>query len=80
MKRTKIFKRTLILFLLIIIAFSANLSAQTLQEIESHAVSLPNGWRLTPVGKLLPLGDLPLNIAVSLKTELTGFSRRLNRS
>ena len=29
------------------------------------AVKLPNGWSLTPVGKSLPLGDLPLNIAVS---------------
>jgi len=30
-----------------------------------HRVQLPNGWSLTPVGKSLPLGDLPLNIAVS---------------
>ncbi len=28
-------------------------------------LKLPNGWSLTPVGKSLPLGDLPLNIAVS---------------
>ncbi len=28
-------------------------------------VQLPNGWSLTPVGKSLQLGDLPLNIAVS---------------
>ena len=28
-------------------------------------VQLPNGWSLTPAGKSLPLGDLPLNIAVS---------------
>src|SRR6478735_6021035 len=28
-------------------------------------VKLPNGWFLTPVGKSLPLGDLPLNIAIS---------------
>ncbi|MGN6212364.1 bifunctional YncE family protein/alkaline phosphatase family protein [Parafilimonas sp.] len=28
-------------------------------------VQLPNGWGLTPTGKSLPLGDLPLNIAVS---------------
>ena len=28
-------------------------------------VRLPNGWALTPVGKGLPLGDLPLNITVS---------------
>ena len=26
---------------------------------------LPNGWMLTPVGTSLPLGDLPLNMAVS---------------
>ena len=26
---------------------------------------LPNGWSLTPVGKSMQLGDLPLNIAVS---------------
>lgn len=28
-------------------------------------VLLSNGWSLTPVGRSLPLGDLPLNIAVS---------------
>ena len=28
-------------------------------------LTLPNGWSLTPVGRSLPLGDLPLNIAVS---------------
>jgi YVTN family beta-propeller protein len=28
-------------------------------------VLLPNGWSLTPAGNSLPLGDLPLNIAVS---------------
>ena len=28
-------------------------------------VLLPNGWSLTPAGTSLPLGDLPLNIAVS---------------
>jgi YVTN family beta-propeller protein len=28
-------------------------------------VKLPNGWSLTPVGKSLQLGDLPLNIAIS---------------
>ena len=38
---------------------------QSLKEITENRVSLPNGWDLTPVGKQLPLGDLPLNIAVS---------------
>lgn len=30
-----------------------------------HRVVLPNGWSLTPVGSSRPLGDLPLNIAIS---------------
>ena len=42
-----------------------NLKAQTLKEVEADRVSLPNGWKLTPVGRILPLGDLPLNIAVA---------------
>ena len=28
-------------------------------------VRLPNGWHLSPAGRSLPLGDLPLNLAVS---------------
>ena len=28
-------------------------------------LTLPNGWSLSPAGRSLPLGDLPLNIAVS---------------
>src|SRR5438105_3349831 len=39
--------------------------SQTLQQFESKRVHLPNGWSLTPVGKSLPLKDLPLNIVVS---------------
>ncbi len=31
---------------------------------------LPNGWGITKVGKSLPLGDLPLNIAVSKSKRL----------
>src|SRR4051812_3205660 len=37
--------------------------AQT--EQKSKVISLPNGWKLSPAGRSLPLGDLPLNIAVS---------------
>jgi DNA-binding beta-propeller fold protein YncE len=37
----------------------------TLIEIEAKRIHLPNGWGITPVGRNLPLGDLPLNIAVS---------------
>src|ERR1700722_20933236 len=35
------------------------------RDVELHRVRLPNGWSLTPAGASLPLGDLPLNIAVS---------------
>ena len=34
-------------------------------ELESKRVLLPNGWSLSPAGKSLPLGDLPLNIVAS---------------
>lgn len=34
-------------------------------QLMAHQVDLPNGWHLTPAGKNLQLGDLPLNIAVS---------------
>lgn len=30
-----------------------------------ESVRLPNGWMLSPAGKSLPLGDLPLNMVVS---------------
>lgn len=33
-------------------------------------VTLPNRWRLSPAGRSLPLGDLPLNIAVSASQKL----------
>ena len=38
------------------------LNAQTIQPKKA---TLPNGWTLSPAGRSLPLGDLPLNIAVS---------------
>ena len=35
------------------------------QELNKKRVQLPNGWQLSPAGRMLPLGDLPLNLAVS---------------
>jgi DNA-binding beta-propeller fold protein YncE len=52
--------------LFILLVFFTNfLFAQSLQELEAKRVFLPNGWALTPAGKSLPLGDLPLNMVVS---------------
>jgi DNA-binding beta-propeller fold protein YncE len=42
-----------------------SIQSQTLTQLESSRIHLPNGWSLTPVGRSLPLGDLPLNLAVS---------------
>jgi YVTN family beta-propeller protein len=74
MKMNGTVRRLLILFQLIFIGSAVTLPAQTLQDIESHSVTLPNGWKLTPVGKLLPLGDLPLNIAVSPSKKLAAIT------
>ncbi len=66
--------KKLILLQILLLGVTANLIAQSAQEAESHAVILPNGWKLTPAGKLLPLGDLPLNIAVSPSKKLAAIT------
>ncbi len=61
---TFVFNRSIKILLLL--TFSSLFThAQTLPELESHRVVLPNGWKLTPAGRSIPLGDLPLNMAVS---------------
>jgi len=66
--------RALILFTIFMTFITYNLHGQTLNEIESQRVSLPNGWSLTPVGTHLPLGDLPLNIALSPSKKLAAVT------
>jgi len=53
------------LSILILLLINISLRAQSADEILKNRLILPNGWGLTPVGKMLTLGDLPLNIAVS---------------
>ncbi|MCC8423699.1 bifunctional YncE family protein/alkaline phosphatase family protein [Mucilaginibacter sp. UR6-11] len=36
----------------------------------TNQVLLPNGWKLSPAGRQLPLGDLPLNMQLSLSGKL----------
>jgi YVTN family beta-propeller protein len=48
-----------ILFFLLLASFG--IFAQNKQQ----PLMLPNGWSLSPAGRSLPLGDLPLNIVVS---------------
>jgi len=66
-------KNSLILIISFIL-FSLTLNAQTLNEIESVRVTLPNGWHLTPVGKMIQLGDFPMNIAVSPSKKLAAVT------
>jgi YVTN family beta-propeller protein len=49
------------LFCFISICACLSLKAQTLP----NPIQLPNGWRLSPAGDSIALGDLPLNMAVS---------------
>jgi hypothetical protein len=34
-------------------------TAQSLTELEKKRIGLPNGWSLTPVGRILPLAIFP---------------------
>jgi YVTN family beta-propeller protein len=63
----KPFLSTLSLFILLSISLIAQKNNQndTLQ-----VYTLPNGWKLSPVGRSLPLGDLPLNIATDKSEKL----------
>src|SRR5580704_15533244 len=57
------------LLIFAIVAFAEAQTPGIKDSLLKKKVELPNGWSLTPAGHSLPLGDLPLNIAVS-------FSRR----
>jgi YVTN family beta-propeller protein len=49
--------------------------AQTTPGISKPGnVLLPNGWSLSPAGRSLPLGDLPLNIQISASQKLMAVS------
>jgi YVTN family beta-propeller protein len=67
-------RRTFILALIFAELTFASIYAQSSEQIESGRVTLPNGWSLTPAGKQLPLGDLPLNIAISPDRKLAAIT------
>jgi len=57
--------RVIIIILSVVLLNSfIHLNAQQKQNTPGF-VTLPNGWSLSPVGNQIPLGDLPLNIALS---------------
>jgi YVTN family beta-propeller protein len=63
-----------IIFCIVLAFISLAIKSQTVDEIAKSRVTLPNGWSLTPVGKLVPLGDLPLNIAISPSKKLAAVT------
>jgi DNA-binding beta-propeller fold protein YncE len=65
MNQFKLISLLLVICLIFSSALIFNVHAQSLKEIEANRVSLPNGWKLSPVGLQLSVGDLPLNMAVS---------------
>jgi len=59
------------LFTLLVIWSALNLQAQVPgKSLTANKVLLPNGWSLSPIGRSLPLGDLPLNIQLSPSNRL----------
>ena len=63
--------RKLLLIICIWSVLVSSLSAQTPGKIEqTQQVLLPNGWKLSPAGTYLQLGDLPLNIQLSRSGKL----------
>ncbi|MFA5046964.1 MAG: bifunctional YncE family protein/alkaline phosphatase family protein [Paludibacter sp.] len=51
------------IFMALIVIYSPVVLQSQLKQ--SQVIRLPNGWSLSPAGEQIPLGDLPLNIAVS---------------
>ncbi len=70
MKHHHIEKRILLL-LLLLVSTGSLIQAQTKKSsVElpgkyQNFTLLPNGWRLTPVGKQVPIGELPLNMVIT---------------
>ena len=62
------------LLLLPVVLLSFAVFSQTLQQLSSKKITLPNGWSLSPAGKSLPLGDLPLNMVVSKSGKLIAIT------
>lgn len=54
-----------IVFIVFALALTFSGYSQKINSVQPRMVKLPNGWSLSPAGKSIPLGDLPLNIAVS---------------
>jgi YVTN family beta-propeller protein len=55
---------------LLFVCLKTAYAQQNEKPLPSQPLLLPNGWKLSPAGKALPLGDLPLNMQVSVSGRL----------
>jgi DNA-binding beta-propeller fold protein YncE len=59
-------KSTYVFYLIFLLSFNVTLAQESLvHQLSKNRVTLPNGWKLSPHGSSLPLGDLPLNIVAT---------------
>jgi YVTN family beta-propeller protein len=63
-----------VLFIILLVAFILPVEGQLPSGLDAKRVTLPNGWSLTPVGKMVGIGDLPLNIAISPDKKLAAVT------
>jgi YVTN family beta-propeller protein len=71
MSYLKINSRSLLIILVLLQSMFAAAQVQhPTNDPKASKVLLPNGWSLSPAGRSLPLGDLPLNIALSHNKKL----------
>jgi YVTN family beta-propeller protein len=57
--------RHLVIFCAVLLTLQVNAQSDLQSQLTSKRVTLPNGWKLSPHGESIPLGDLPLHVAVS---------------
>lgn len=58
-------KSTRLLLLLLSISIAGWAQSDLKSQLTAKRVTLPNGWKLSPHGSSIALGDLPLNVVVS---------------
>jgi YVTN family beta-propeller protein len=62
------------LLLLLVLTAGSSLRAQTLEQLKANQITLPTGWKLSPVGSSITLGDLPLNISIAPNQKLAAVT------
>ena len=58
-------KKSLLSVLLLGLTFGLQAQTDLKSDLKAKQVTLPNGWKLSPHGSSISLGDLPLHVAVS---------------